>query len=173
MPKTNLTSPKLWEGQFSIGHNQKLAIVVSKFNEMITESLLQGSLDRFYQYGIRPDQIHVVKVPGAYEIPVTIQKLLSLNIFQGYLALGAVIRGETAHFDYVCSHVNNGVGRLMFESQIPISMGVLTTNNLEQALARIGGKDGHKGAEAAGALVEMMNLWENFNQNFPSFTNLY
>ncbi|MDH4467155.1 MAG: 6,7-dimethyl-8-ribityllumazine synthase [Bacteriovoracaceae bacterium] len=158
------SSPRIWEGRFSIPNHQKVAIVVSKFNEMITDPLLQGSIERFYQYGVSPNQIEIVKVPGAYEIPVTIQKLISMNKFQGFLALGAVIKGETAHFDYVCSHVNNGIGQLMLDAGIPIAMGVLTTNSFQQAMDRIGGVAGHKGAEAATALVEMMNLWGQFKE---------
>ena len=139
----------------------KILIVVSRFNEMITDALLFGALEFLERY-FKKEQIEVIKVPGAYEIPLTIQKSLAWKKFHGVLALGAVIKGDTAHFEYVCDFVNQGIGNVSLKYNTPVSMGVLTTYTLEQAMERIGGLHGHKGKECAAALLDMIDLWQNY-----------
>jgi 6,7-dimethyl-8-ribityllumazine synthase len=128
---------------------------------MITDTLLEGALAVFHEK-LKPEQIEIIKVPGAYEIPVTIQRALEWKKFHGVLALGAVIKGDTAHFEYVCDFVNQGIGEVSLKTNTPVAMGVLTTYDLPQAMERIGGIHGHKGKETAQALLEMVDLWQNY-----------
>lgn len=139
-------------------NNFKIGIVVAKWNSFITDKLLEGSLEVLRNKGYRDEQILVVQCPGAYEIPLTSKKLIEK--VDGVIALGAVIRGDTPHFDYVCEAVNNGVLQLNMETGKPVSFGVLTTDNVQQATERAGEKDdsGNKGAEAALALLEMLSV---------------
>lgn len=135
-----------------------LGIVVARWNSFITDRLLQGALEVLRNKGFDDEQLTVVYCPGAYEIPLTVQKLLSK--VDGVIALGAVIRGDTPHFDYVCDAVNRGVLDLNMNSGKPVSFGVLTTDNVEQAQERAGGSEssGNKGAEAALAVLEMLSV---------------
>ncbi|MGK7369041.1 MAG: 6,7-dimethyl-8-ribityllumazine synthase [Candidatus Halalkalibacterium sp. M3_1C_030] len=135
-----------------------IGIVVAKWNSFITDKLLEGSLQVLQNKGYSDDQIKVVQCPGAYEIPLTAKKLLKKT--DGVIALGAVIRGDTPHFDYVCEAVNNGVLQLNMETGKPVSFGVLTTDNVKQASERAGENEssGNKGAEAALALLEMLSV---------------
>ena len=139
----------------------RILVVVSKFNPMITEALLEGTLSVLYEK-VRPKQVEILKVPGAYEIPLTLQCALSEKKFHGAIALGAVIKGDTAHFEYVCDFVNRGIGEVTLKTNTPVMMGVLTTYTLEQAMERIGGLHGHKGKDMAWALLEMLGLWQNY-----------
>lgn len=132
-------------------------MVTSRFNTPVTEKLEQGALVRFKDLGLRDEQLLVVRVPGAVEIPFAAQMLLAQGC-DGVVALGAVIRGETAHFDYVCSSVERGCTQLQLQTQRPVIFGVLTTEDAEQAFARAGGKKGNKGADAAEVLIEMLDL---------------
>lgn len=136
----------------------KIGIVVAKWNSFITDKLLEGSLEVLRNKGYTDEQILVVQCPGAYEIPLTSKKLIEK--VDGVIALGAVIRGDTPHFDYVCEAVNNGVLQLNMETGKPVSFGVLTTDNVQQATERAGENDdsGNKGAEAALALLEMLSV---------------
>ncbi len=136
----------------------KIGIVVAKWNSFITDKLLEGSLEVLKNKGYKDEQILVVQCPGAYEIPLTSKKLIEK--VDGVIALGAVIRGDTPHFDYVCEAVNNGVLQLNMETGKPVSFGVLTTDNVQQATERAGENDnsGNKGAEAALALLEMLSV---------------
>lgn len=137
----------------------KIGVVTSRFNEDVTFALEKGALD--YLDGLHEDvEIHSVRVPGAVEIPLACQALL-LNGCDGVVALGAVIRGETSHYDYVCNSVERGVSELMLKFERPIGFGVLTTENDEQALERAGGKHGNKGAEAAQVVMEMIGLLQD------------
>lgn len=138
--------------------NHTIGIVVAKWNSFITDKLLEGSLDALKNQGYADEQIIVVQCPGAYEIPLTAKKMLEK--VDGVIALGAVIRGDTPHFDYVCEAVNNGVLQLNMESGKPVSFGVLTTDNVQQAAERAGEDEssGNKGAEAALALLEMLSV---------------
>jgi 6,7-dimethyl-8-ribityllumazine synthase len=137
----------------------KIGIVTARFNHEITERLESGAYERLIELGVSQEQIFRVRVPGAVEIPLAAQVLLEREC-DAVIALGAVIRGETAHFDYVCRSVERGCSRLMLDMKKPVIFGVLTTDNDEQAEARIGGAHGHKGREAADAAVEMLNLMD-------------
>lgn len=135
----------------------RVGIVTAKFNEKITSKLLEGALRQLRIYDWPEDRIFSVEVPGAYEIPLAAKWLLE-NQCDGVIALGAVIRGETSHYDYVCSAVERGCTMLQLETGKPVVFGVLTTDNEEQAANRIGGSHGHKGEDAAHVLLEMLNL---------------
>ena len=143
-----------------IGNEQKHAIIVSRFNEFITESLLKGCLDGLQRHGVNAQNIVVCRVPGAYEIPVTADRLASSKRFDAIICLGAVIRGSTAHFDFVASE-SAKVGNISLKHSLPIIFGVLTTENIEQAIERAGTKAGNKGYEAATTAIEMVNLFKN------------
>lgn len=135
----------------------KIGVVTSRFNNEVTEMLEQGALEYLEKFDVADVAVMVVRVPGAVEIPLACQALLDLKC-DGVVALGAVIRGETSHYDYVCNSVERGISQLMLEYKKPIGFGVLTTENEEQAFDRVGGKHGHKGAEAAEVVCEMIGL---------------
>lgn len=132
-----------------------IAIIVSEFNQDITSKLLAGALERLKERGIAQEQIYTVKVPGAVEIPLTAQLLAKSKKYSAIICLGAVIRGDTDHYDYVCQQVSNGCQRVMLEQEVPVIFGILTTNTVEQAEDRVGGKEGHKGHDAADAALVM------------------
>ena len=136
---------------------QKHAIVVSRFNEFITESLLKGALDSLYRHGVKEEDITVVRVPGAYEIPLTADKLAKSKKYDSVICIGAVIRGSTSHYDFVAGE-SAKVGNIGLQNSIPVIFGVLTTENIEQAIERAGTKAGNKGAEEATTAIEMVNL---------------
>ncbi|RUO63356.1 6,7-dimethyl-8-ribityllumazine synthase [Pseudidiomarina planktonica] len=140
---------------------KKFAIVVSRFNHFVVDSLLEGAIGTLKQYGqVSADDITVVKVPGAYEIPVTAQKLAASKKYDAIIAIGAVIRGGTPHFDFVAGEANSGLGRVALEFGIPVAFGVITVDSIEQAIERSGTKAGNKGAEAALSALEMVNVFE-------------
>jgi len=136
----------------------KFAVVVARFNSFIVESLLSGAIDAFKRSGVPEDAITVLRVPGAYEMPVTIQKLAQTENFDAIVGLGAVIRGSTPHFDFVANEASKGMASVSLDHNIPVINGVLTTNTIEQAIERAGTKAGNKGAEAAITAIEMVNL---------------
>ncbi|MEX0610126.1 MAG: 6,7-dimethyl-8-ribityllumazine synthase [Balneolaceae bacterium] len=138
----------------------KVGIVVSRWNSMITEKMLEGSLSVLKGNGVSEEDITVVRCPGSYEIPLTVQKLLEHRELDGVIALGVVIRGGTPHFEYVCDAVNRGITDLILKHNKPIAFGVLTTDNVKQALERSGEK-GNKGGEATLALLEMISVDQN------------
>ena len=138
--------------------NNKFGIVVSKFNEFVTEKLLDGCLQTLIKNGVSEKNIDVVKVPGAFEIPTCAKNLLDLNKYNAIICLGAVIKGKTPHFDYICNAVSNQIAYLGASTGIPVIFGVITANDIDQALDRAGGKVGNKGSEAALAAIEMVNL---------------
>ncbi|MBS0288732.1 MAG: 6,7-dimethyl-8-ribityllumazine synthase [Proteobacteria bacterium] len=140
-----------------------IAIVASRFNETIVERLIGGAKDVLVRHGVKAQQIDLFRVPGAYEIPLVCQQVAKTNRFTGIIALGVVIRGETAHFDFVAGPCAQGIMQAQLSAQIPIIFGVITTENIEQALARAGGTAGNKGGEAAMALIEMINLLGKIN----------
>ncbi|MGK5092387.1 6,7-dimethyl-8-ribityllumazine synthase [Deltaproteobacteria bacterium TL4] len=148
---------KTIEGQL-VATDLNFAFVVSRFNEFITESLLQGAVDSFVRHGGNHENITVVKVPGAFELPLAAKKLALSQKYDAIVCLGAVIRGATPHFDYVCSNASSGIASLSMEHQIPISLGLLTTDSIEQAIERAGTKAGNKGREATVCAIEMANL---------------
>src|SRR3990167_1652551 len=131
----------------------RFAIVVSQFNQAITDGLLHGALSRLHELGVTQSHITLVKVPGAVEIPLAAKLLARCKKYQAIICLGAVIRGDTDHYDYVCQQVSGGCQQVMMEFDIPVIFGVLTTKNMQQAQDRIGGKMGHKGIEAVDAAV--------------------
>jgi 6,7-dimethyl-8-ribityllumazine synthase len=145
----------------------KIAIVVSRFNETITNALLSGSRKGLEEAGIPEKSIQVFEVPGAFEIPLTALEIARSKVYQGIICLGAVIRGETSHFDYVCLAVTKGVLHAQLETGIPISFGVLTTDTIEQALARAGNNSENKGYEAAKVVVEMVELMRRIKNGYP------
>jgi len=138
----------------------KIGIVVSRFNEFITGRLVEGALDCLLRHGAVEKDIEVVKVPGAFEIPMAAKKMVAGKKYDAILCLGAVIRGATPHFGYVAGEAAKGVGSIALESSIPVLFGVLTTDNLEQAIERAGSKSGNKGWETALAAIEMANLYK-------------
>ncbi|CZI29519.1 TPA: 6,7-dimethyl-8-ribityllumazine synthase [Legionella pneumophila] len=135
-----------------------IALVVSTFNELITSALKKGALDRLIELGFKSEDITLVEVPGAVEIPFVAQLLAKKQKVEVIVALGAVIRGETSHYDYVCDQVSQGCQRVMLDYNIPVIFGVLTTENDEQALARVGGTHGHKGRDAIDCAVSMRSI---------------
>ena len=137
----------------------RFGVVVSRFNDFITSNLLTGAMDVFSQYGVKEDDLKVLKVPGAFELPQAARKLCSIGNFDAIVCLGAVIRGETSHFDYICAEASRGLGQVGLEFNIPVLFGVLTTENLEQAVARSGSESSNKGRETALAAVEMASLY--------------
>ena len=138
----------------------RFGVVVSRFNDFITSNLLTGALEVLSQYGVDEDDLKVLKVPGAFEIPQAAKKLCSTGNFDAIVCLGAVIRGETSHFDYICAEASRGVGQVGLEFNVPVLFGVLTTENLEQAVARSGSGSSNKGRETALAAIEMATLYK-------------
>jgi 6,7-dimethyl-8-ribityllumazine synthase len=141
-----------------IGAGLKFALVVSRFNSFITERLLEGALDCLRRQGVADDNLMVVRVPGAWEIPVAAKRLAQSGAHDAVVCLGAVIRGSTPHFDYVAAEVSKGIAQITLDTGVPISFGILTTDTLEQAIERAGSKAGNKGFAAAEAAIEMVNL---------------
>jgi 6,7-dimethyl-8-ribityllumazine synthase len=144
--------------------NLRIGIVVSRFNEFITEQLTKGALARLEERGCPLENIQVVKVPGAWELPLAAKHLVSRG-YHAVIALGAVVRGDTPHFDYVAGVTSDGLSRVSLETGVPIAFGVLTTDNMQQAMDRAGGKSGNKGAEAADVAVELANLLQELNKS--------
>lgn len=150
---------KTYEGKL-LGQGLKFAIVVSRFNEFITGKLLDGCLDALKRHGVDEDEIHIAWVPGAFEMPLIAKKLAQKN-YSAVICLGAVIRGATPHFDYVSAEVAKGVAQASLSTDCPISFGVITADNLEQAIERAGNQNGNKGFDAAVTAIEMANLIKN------------
>ena len=136
----------------------RFAILVTRFNSFITESLLEAAIDTLRRHGISESQIDIVRVPGAFELPLVASRLANPEKYGAIIALGAVIRGGTPHFDYVAGECAKGLGQLSMSTGMPIAFGVLTTDNIEQAIERAGTKAGNKGADAAITALEMVNL---------------
>lgn len=139
---------------------KKFALVVSRFNDFITDKLLSGALDALIRSGAKDSDIQIVKVPGAFEIPLVAKKMATQKKVSAVICLGAVIRGATPHFDYISAEVSKGIAQVSLESGVPIIFGVVTTDTIEQAIERAGTKAGNKGWSAAMAAVEMANLLE-------------
>ncbi len=148
---------KTYEGQLVAG-NEKFCIILSRFNDFIGSKLLAGAIDELKRHGVEDSNIEVVKVPGAFEIPVTAQKFAQSGKYGAIITLGAVIRGATAHFDYVSAEVSKGIAQVSLQTGVPVIFGVLTTDNIEQAIERAGTKAGNKGSDAAKSAIEMVNL---------------
>ena len=148
---------KIIQGQLTVTE-VKIVIVASRFNEFIVDQLIKGAVGTLTQHGVAEDQITLVRVPGAYEMPLAAARLAQTGQYDAIVALGAVIRGATAHFDYVAGECNKGLSQVSLQNNIPIANGVLTVDNLEQAIERAGTKAGNKGADAAMTALEMINL---------------
>ncbi len=147
----------IFEGDLR-ANSARFAILVTRFNSFITESLLDGAIDSLKRHGISESQIDIIRVPGAFELPLVASKLADPDKYGAIIALGAVIRGGTPHFDYVAGECAKGLGQISMNKGIPISFGVLTTDSIEQAIERAGTKAGNKGEEAAMSALEMVNL---------------
>ena len=148
---------KIIEGNFS-GKGKKFSIVISRFNSFMTDRLLEGALDCLDRHEVDKKDINIIKVPGAFEIPLISKKIAEKNDVDAVIALGAVIRGDTPHFDYVASEVSKGLANVSLQTGMPISFGILTTDTIEQAEIRSGAKGGNKGFDAAMTALEMINV---------------
>lgn len=149
--------PKTYEG-YLVSQNLKYGIVVGRFNEFITSKLLGGALDGLKRHGVEDEEIEIAWVPGAFEIPLIAQKMAESGKYDAVITLGTVIRGSTSHYDFVCNEVAKGVAAISLKTGVPAIFGVLTTDNIEQAIERAGTKAGNKGWEAAISAIEMANL---------------
>jgi len=138
--------------------NEKYCIVIARFNEFIGSKLLAGAIDELVRHGVDENNIDVVWTPGAFEIPIAAKKVASSKKYAAVIALGAIIKGSTPHFDYVSAELSKGIAHVSLETGVPVMFGVLTTDNIEQAIERAGTKAGNKGADAAKGAIEMVNL---------------
>lgn len=148
---------KVYEGQL-VAEGLKIGIVAARFNEFIVSKLLDGALDALRRHNVEEGNIEVAWVPGAFEIPLAARKLAESGKYDAVICLGAVIRGSTSHYDYVCSEVSKGIANVGLQSGVPVMFGVLTTENIEQAVERAGTKAGNKGFDSALGAIEMANL---------------
>ena len=148
---------KTYEGQLVAG-NEKFCIIISRFNDFIGSKLLSGAIDELKRHGVSDENIDIVKVPGAFEIPLTALKFAKTGKYNSIITLGAIIKGATAHFDYVSAELSKGIAQVSMQTEVPVIFGVLTTDNIEQAIERAGTKAGNKGAVAAKSAIEMANL---------------
>ena len=147
-----------------IAEKIKVGVVAARFNDFIVSKLVGGCEDTLLRHGVRPEDIDLAWVPGAFEIPLIASKMAKSGKYDAVIALGAVIRGSTSHYDYVCSEVSKGVAAVAMNSDIPVMFGVLTTDTIEQAIERAGSKAGNKGAECAQGAIEMVNLLRTMEQ---------
>ena len=148
---------KVFEGKL-VSENIKIGIVAARFNEFIVSKLLSGCEDGLLRHGVKPEDISVAWVPGAFEIPLIAEKMAQSKKYDAVICVGAVIRGNTSHYDYVCNEVSKGVAQVGLQSGIPVLFGVITTENIEQAISRAGSKGGNKGYDCALSAIEMVNL---------------
>ncbi len=146
------------------GRGRRLAIAVSRFNRLVTEPLLSGAREELLRHGVAEADVDVAWVPGAFELPLAVQRLARTGRYAGVIALGAVVRGATPHFDYVAGQAASGLGAVARETGVPVAFGVLTTDTMEQSLDRAGGKAGNKGAEAALTVLELAGLLESVDK---------
>lgn len=153
---------KTFEGSL-VAKKMNVAIVAARFNEFITSKLIGGAMDGLTRHGVQEGDVHLVWVPGAFEIPLIASKLANSGKYDAVICLGAVIRGSTSHYDYVCSEVSKGIAAVSLQSQIPVLFGVLTTDTIEQAIERAGTKAGNKGYDCALGAVEMVNLMRDID----------
>ena len=148
---------KIYEGKL-VANEIKIGIVVGRFNEFITSKLLAGAIDALKRHEVKEEAIHIAWVPGAFEIPLIASKMAKSKKYDAVICLGAVIRGNTTHYDYVCSEVSKGIATVSLNSEIPVMFGVVITENIEQAIERAGTKAGNKGFDCAVSAIEMVNL---------------
>jgi len=155
--------PRILEAKL-LAEGKKFALIMSRFNDFITEKLVDGAVDALRRSGARDEDIDIVKVPGAFEIPLLAKKMAAKNRYDAIVCLGAVIRGATPHFDYVSAEVSKGIAMVSLEADVPVIFGIITTDTIEQAIERAGTKAGNKGWSAAMSAVEMANLTEVIQQ---------
>jgi len=148
---------KVFEGKLD-GSGLRVGIIVSRFNNLITERLLEGALDRLRRSNVADDVVDVCRVPGAFEVPKAAKAMAETGRYDGIIALSAVIRGATPHFEYVASEVSKGLARVNLDAPVPVAFGVITADTVDQAIERAGTKAGNKGAQAAESLIEMVNV---------------
>ena len=153
--------PNTIEGMLTV-NNETFCIIVARFNEFIGSKLLSGAIDELIRHGAKKENIDVIWCPGAFEIPLVAKKAAKTGKYNAIITLGAVIKGSTSHYDYVCAEVSKGVASVGLDTGIPVIFGVLTTDNIEQAIERAGTKAGNKGSEAAKSAIEMANLMNMF-----------
>ncbi len=151
---------KLIEGKVVAKNDMKVGIVASRFNAFIVQKLLDGAVDGLVRHGVVEENISAAWVPGAFEIPVVAQKMAASKKYDAVICVGAVIRGSTSHYDYVCAEVSKGIAQASFNTGVPVLFGILTTDNLEQAIDRAGAKSGNKGYDCALSAIEMVNVME-------------
>lgn len=151
------------EGKIIADRKIKIGIVIARFNSFITQHLLDGAEDGLLRHGVDTDDIDVAYVPGAFEIPLAAKKMADSGKYDAVICLGAVIRGQTPHFDYVCAEASKGIAQTSLQSGIPVMFGVLTTDTIQQAVERAGSKAGNKGFECAEGAIEMINLMREMN----------
>ena len=149
------------EGNLSLKGDEKIAIINARFNHIITDRLVEGAKDAFLRHGGNEDNLELILVPGAYEIPFVLDKLLAQNKYDGICCVGAVIRGSTPHFDYISAEATKGIANTALKYQKPVTFGVLTTDTIEQAIERAGSKAGNKGFESMTGLIELVSLYKN------------
>ncbi len=147
-----------------IGKGLKFAVVISRFNELITSRLLEGAKDALLRHGVEEEDIDVAWTPGCFEIPLIAKKMAQSGKYHAVICLGAVIRGGTPHFDYIAAEVNRGIGRVSLDSGLPVAQGIITADTLEQAIQRAGAKEGNKGFNAALSAIEMANLVQEWRE---------
>ncbi|MCC0629244.1 6,7-dimethyl-8-ribityllumazine synthase [Clostridioides sp. ES-S-0108-01] len=152
----------IYEGKL-IGKDLKIGIINSRFNEFITSKLLSGAEDCLLRHDVSPENIEVVWVPGAFEIPLIAQKMAKSGKYDAIICLGCVIRGATSHYDYVCSEVSKGIAKVSLDNELPVIFGIVTTENIEQAIERAGTKAGNKGYDCAMNALEMANLFKSLD----------
>jgi 6,7-dimethyl-8-ribityllumazine synthase len=150
-------TPKIIEGEL-VARDLRFGFVAARFNDFVVEPLIRGAVDTLKRHGATEKQIEIVRVPGAFDIPIVARKMALSRRYDALVALGAVVRGQTPHFDYVAGECSSGLSRIALESGVPIAFGVLTTDTMEQAVDRAGGKAGNKGADCAVVAIEMANL---------------
>jgi 6,7-dimethyl-8-ribityllumazine synthase len=148
------------EGNLQLNGNEKIAIIASRFNHLITDRLVEGAKDAFLRNGGKEDNLSLILVPGAFEIPFALKRAIKTEKFDGIVCVGAVIRGATPHFDYVAAEATKGIANTTLASDTPVTFGLLTTDTIEQAIERAGTKAGNKGFEAMLGLIEMINLYK-------------
>ena len=153
----------LLEGKVVAKEGMKVAIVASRFNEIIVNKLLGGAVDGLVRHGVEENNITAAWVPGAFEIPLICEKMVKTGKYDAVIALGTVIRGSTSHYDYVCNEVSKGVAQVGLQAGVPVMFGILTTENIEQAIERAGTKAGNKGYDCALSAIEMVNLLEQIS----------
>ena len=146
-----------YEGQLVAG-NEKFCIIISRFNDFIGSKLLSGAIDELKRHGVADENIDIVKVPGAFEIPLATMKFAKTKKYNAIITLGAIIRGATSHYEHVSAELSKGIAQVSLQTEVPVIFGVLTTENIEQAIERAGTKAGNKGSDAAKAAIEMANL---------------